>query len=37
LRTNVSAVFLTVQAALALMGAGASIILNGSMAAPAAP
>ncbi len=33
LRTNVTAVFLTVQAALALMGAGASIILNGSMAA----
>ncbi len=33
LRTNVTAVFLTVQAALALMGVGASIILNGSMAA----
>jgi len=33
LRTNVTAVFLTVQAALALMGAGASIILNGSIAA----
>jgi NAD(P)-dependent dehydrogenase (short-subunit alcohol dehydrogenase family) len=33
LRTNVTAVFLTVQAALALMSAGASIILNGSMAA----
>ena len=44
LRTNVTAVFLTVQAALALtqclralsqllMGAGTSIILNGSMAA----
>src|ERR1700719_2780463 len=33
LRTNVTAVFLTVQAALALMGAGGSIILNGSMAA----
>jgi NAD(P)-dependent dehydrogenase (short-subunit alcohol dehydrogenase family) len=30
---NVTAVFLTVQAALALMGAGAPIILNGSMAA----
>ena len=33
LRTNVTAVFLTVQAALKLMDAGASIILNGSMAA----
>ena len=33
LRTNVTAVFLTVQAALALIGTGASIILNGSMAA----
>jgi hypothetical protein len=33
LRTHVTAVFLTVQAALPLMGAGASIILNGSMAA----
>src|SRR3984885_11112988 len=33
LRTNVPAVFLTVQAALKLMDAGASIILNGSMAA----
>jgi NAD(P)-dependent dehydrogenase (short-subunit alcohol dehydrogenase family) len=35
LRTNVTAVFLTVQAALRLMGPGASIILNGSMAATA--
>jgi NAD(P)-dependent dehydrogenase (short-subunit alcohol dehydrogenase family) len=33
LRSNVTAVFLTVQAALRLMGPGASIILNGSMAA----
>ena len=33
LRTNVTAVFLTVQAALRLMGLGASIVLNGSMAA----
>lgn len=33
LRTNVTAVFLTIQAALPLMGLGASIILNGSMAA----
>jgi NADP-dependent 3-hydroxy acid dehydrogenase YdfG len=33
MRTNVTAVFLTVQAALALVGAGASIVLNGSMAA----
>jgi NAD(P)-dependent dehydrogenase (short-subunit alcohol dehydrogenase family) len=33
LRTNVTAVFLTVQAALRLMGQGASIIMNGSMAA----
>jgi NAD(P)-dependent dehydrogenase (short-subunit alcohol dehydrogenase family) len=33
LRTNVTAVFLTVQAALRLMDAGASITLNGSMAA----
>jgi NAD(P)-dependent dehydrogenase (short-subunit alcohol dehydrogenase family) len=33
LRTNVTAVFLTVQSALRLMSQGASIILNGSMAA----
>jgi NAD(P)-dependent dehydrogenase (short-subunit alcohol dehydrogenase family) len=33
LRTNVTAVFLTVQAASRLMGAGASIVLNRSMAA----
>src|SRR5258708_36687014 len=33
LRTNVTAVFLTVQAGLRLMGPGASIVLNGSMAA----
>jgi NAD(P)-dependent dehydrogenase (short-subunit alcohol dehydrogenase family) len=33
LRTNVTAVFLTVQAALPLLGPGASIILNGSVAA----
>jgi NAD(P)-dependent dehydrogenase (short-subunit alcohol dehydrogenase family) len=33
LRTNVTAVFLTVQASLTLMGPGASIILIGSMAA----
>jgi len=33
LRTNVVAVFLVVQGALPLMNAGASIILNGSMAA----
>lgn len=31
LRTNLTAVFLTVQAALPLMGAGSSIILNGSV------
>src|SRR5258708_8321454 len=33
LRTNVTAVFLTVQAALRLISPGASIVLNGSMAA----
>jgi NAD(P)-dependent dehydrogenase (short-subunit alcohol dehydrogenase family) len=33
LRTNVTAVFFTVQGALPLMNSGASIILNGSMAA----
>jgi NAD(P)-dependent dehydrogenase (short-subunit alcohol dehydrogenase family) len=33
LRTNVTAVFLTVQAALPLMAAGSAIVLNGSMAA----
>src|ERR1700758_4452379 len=32
-RTNLTAVFLTIQAALRLMGQGASIIMNGSMAA----
>jgi NAD(P)-dependent dehydrogenase (short-subunit alcohol dehydrogenase family) len=33
LRTNVTTAFLTVHAALRLMGPGASIVLNGSMAA----
>jgi NAD(P)-dependent dehydrogenase (short-subunit alcohol dehydrogenase family) len=33
LRTNVTAVFLTIQAALPLLQAGASIILNGSISA----
>jgi NAD(P)-dependent dehydrogenase (short-subunit alcohol dehydrogenase family) len=33
LRTNVTAVFFTVQGALPLMGVGGSIVLNGSMAA----